>query len=196
MKELVFLLEEPSAKAMLESLLPRFINNDINVRLISFRGKQDLQKQLVHKIRSYINPQARFIILQDLDSAPDCQKLKSQLLKLCNDAGRLNSCLVRLACQESEAFYLADLQAVEQALKIKGIATKQLTEKFRTPDRLGHPSQELRNLTKNRYEKVSGSRLIGQCLNLDNDRSPSFRNLMSGIRRLESELSLMPFVEP
>jgi hypothetical protein len=43
MKELVFLLEEPSAKAMLESLLPRLLDEQIKFRLIPFKGKQDLQ---------------------------------------------------------------------------------------------------------------------------------------------------------
>ena len=32
MRELVFLLEEPSAKAMLESLLPRMLQEDIRFR--------------------------------------------------------------------------------------------------------------------------------------------------------------------
>lgn len=36
MKELVFLLEEPSAKAMLESLLPRMLDQGIAVRCIVF----------------------------------------------------------------------------------------------------------------------------------------------------------------
>ena len=82
MKELVFLLEEPSAKAMLESLLPRLLDEEITFRLIPFKGKQDLQKQLVGKIRSYVNPQARFIVLQDQDSVPDCLTLKNRHYQL------------------------------------------------------------------------------------------------------------------
>ena len=38
MKELVFLLEEESAKAMLESLLPRILHPDIRARFIPFEG--------------------------------------------------------------------------------------------------------------------------------------------------------------
>jgi hypothetical protein len=192
MKELVFLLEEPSAKAMLESLLPRLLDEEITCRLIPFKGKQDLQKQMMGKIRSYVNPQARFIVLQDQDSFPNCQTLKNRLLDLCRASGRLNECLVRLACKELETFYLADLQAVEQALGVTGIANRQQTEKFRSPDRLGSPSHELKTLTKDRYEKVAGSRAIGKCLQLDNVRSPSFRNLVGGIRRMESELRALP----
>lgn len=97
---------------------------------------------------------------------------------------KAKDCLVRIACTELETFYLADLVAVEQGLEISGLAKLQGTRKFRTPDRLGSPSRELKILTKNRYEKVAGSRAIGRCLQLDNPRSDSFRNLISGIKRL------------
>ena len=42
MRELVFLLEEASAAAMLEGLLPRLIPSDVVHRYITFEGKQDL----------------------------------------------------------------------------------------------------------------------------------------------------------
>lgn len=188
MKELVFLLEEASAKAMLESLLPRMLNGGIEFRCIPFEGKQDLEKHLVRRVRAYQNNQARFIVLRDQDSHPDCRELKSRLLDLCRVSGKAERCLVRIACKELEAFYLADLSAVEQALTLKGLAKKQQTKKFRMPDTLGSPSRELRTLTSNRYEKVSGSRELGKFLDLDNTRSPSFRNLLNAIRQMENEL--------
>ncbi len=188
MKELVFLLEERSARAMLESLLPRLLGTEVTFRLVPFDGKQDLDKQLARRIRGYQNQNARFIVLRDQDNHPDCVQLKARLLDLCRESGKGNACLVRLACKELETIYLADLDAVERALGITGIARHQHSKKFRTPDRLGTPSRELKTLTKNRYEKVAGSRLIGRHLNLDNTRSPSFRNLISAIRRMEDEL--------
>ncbi len=188
MSELVFLLEEKSAAAMLETLLPRLLQEDMSFRLITFEGKQDLQKQMMRKIRGYANPRARFIILQDQDSFPDCRVLKARLVELCAQSGRPADCLVRIACKELETYYLADLAAVERALEITGISGKQGIEKFRTPDRLGNPSKELKSLTRDRYEKVAGSRKMGQHLDLENGRSPSFRNLISGISRMESEL--------
>ena len=187
-KEIVFLLEELSARALLESLLPRVLSAEVGFRLVHFEGKQDLEKQLERKIRGYQNPQARFLVLRDQDSFPNCADLKNRLLALCRASGRQSACLVRIACTELETFYLADLQAVEQALDLKGLASQQLSNKFRVPDRLGSPSHELRTLTRKRYEKVAGSRAIGHCLQLDNDRSASFHHLVAGIRRLESEL--------
>lgn len=189
MKELVFLLEERSAKAMLESLLPRMLANDIHVRCIPFEGKQDLEKQLTRKIRLYQNKEARFIVLRDLDSHPDCLAVKNNLLKLCADSGRAAQCVVRIACRELETFYLADLQAVEQALKINGLKKQQHSKKFREPDSLGNPSGELKKLTQQGYEKVACSREIGKYLNLENDRSPSFKNLISAILKMSNELN-------
>ncbi|MFC4160339.1 DUF4276 family protein [Chitinimonas lacunae] len=188
MRELVFLLEEPSARAMLESLLPRILSEEINFRLIAFEGKQDLEKQITRKIRSYLNHHARFIVLRDQDSHPQCQKLKQNLLDLCHASGKGTHCMVRIACRELETFYLADLQAVEQGLKIRDLASKQSSSKFRSPDYLGSPSHELKTLTKQRYEKVSGSREIGKYLKLENHRSPSFRNLIAAIYRLQRDL--------
>ncbi len=188
MKELVFLLEEPSAKAMLESLLPRILSEEIAFRCIPFEGKQDLEKQLSRKIRAYQNPTARFIVLRDQDSHPDCAAVKHHLLHLCHLSGRAAQCLVRIACRELEAFYLADLLAVERALGIQGLAHQQQSRKFRSPDTLGSPSQELQRLTKGQYAKVSGSRAIGRELCVENARSPSFRNLLAAIRRMEHEL--------
>lgn len=188
MKELVFLVEELSAKAMLESLLPRILNADIRFRCIPFQGKQDLEKQLARKIRGYQNDRARFIVLRDQDSHPDCTMIKRRLLDLCAESGKSNRCLVRLACKELETFYLADLHAVEQALELRGLAAKQHSRKFRTPDQLGSPSRELKTLTSQGYEKIAGSRAIGMHLDIHNERSPSFRNLVAAIRRLENEL--------
>lgn len=187
-KELVFLLEEPSAKAMLESLLPRMLNPGIKPRLLAFEGKQDLEKQMMGKMKGYINPHARFIVMRDQDAAPDCRVVKGALLTKCAEAGRQGVALVRIACHELESFYLADLAAVETGLGIKGLAKHQGTTKFRNPDSLQKPSNELLTLTKQRYQKVAGSRAIGQHLDVGNERSSSFKNLIAGIRRMEQEL--------
>lgn len=60
MRELVFLLEERSARVMLESLLPRLLSEGTRYRCIHFEGKQDLEKQLTRRIRGYQNERARY----------------------------------------------------------------------------------------------------------------------------------------
>jgi hypothetical protein len=182
MRELVFFLEEMSAEAMLRELLPRIIPTaDVVLRFITFEGKQDLEAQLVRRMRGYRNPEALFVVMRDQDAHPNCKAVKRRLLDLSTQAGR-PSVLVRIACKELESFYLADLNAVEQGLCLKGITRQQ--NKYREPDRLVSPKQDLKKLTKHRYQPVSGSRAIGPYLDLENGRSPSFRNLVLGIRRL------------
>lgn len=188
MRELVFLLEEESAKAMLESLLPRMLNSEISPRLLAFEGKQDLEKQMARKMRGYINQHARFIVMRDQDATPDCRVVKRALLARCKTAGKQSVSIVRIACRELETFYLADLAAVEAGLGLNGLVKQQKTAKFRRPDELQNPSKELIALTKAQYQKVSGSRTIGKHLEVDNERSSSFKNLIAGIKRMEREL--------
>ncbi|MDI6451446.1 DUF4276 family protein [Anaerobaca lacustris] len=182
MSELVFLLEEPSAQAMLEGLLPRLLPQGLPVRYIVFEGKSDLEAQLVRRLRYYRVPNARFVILRDKDVA-DCRQIKGGLVEKCQQARRHNA-LVRIACHELESWYLADLAAVERALEINGLAGKQDKSKYRTPDALVNPAQELSKLTGQRYQKVGGSRAIGPHLDLGNTRSRSFSVFVAGIRRL------------
>ncbi len=188
MKELVFLLEEASAKAMLESLLPRMLNPTITPRFIPFEGKQDLEQQMVKRLQGYLNQDARFIVMRDQDCHTNCKELKASLTKKCCDAKKKATPLVRIACRELESFYLADLAAVEKGLELKGLETKQNKAKYREPDKKRSPSNELQKLTKQAYQKVSGSREIGKHLDVENTRSNSFRHLISGIRRMEKEL--------
>ena len=192
MRELVFLLEEASAQALLQGLVPRILNASIHVRFITFEGKQDLEKQLVRRMRAYINPHARFLVLRDQDSAPDCSVVKRKLAGLCAMAGRHTVSLVRIACHELETMYLADLQALEQALDMQGLSRLQGSARFREPDRLESPSHELARLSRGRYQKVSTSRLLGPRLDLRNERSHTFKNLVRGIQRLEKELLCLP----
>lgn len=187
MRELVFLLEEESAAEMLKGLLPRILPPGIIPRFIIFEGKQDMEKQLTKRIRGYHNPRARFVVLRDQDSNPDCTAVKAKLVGLCLASGRTDV-LVRVACRELESFYVADLAAVERGLGLGGLVNQQDGRKFRNPDSLGSPALELKNLTKGRYQKVGGSRGIAPHLDLDNSRSPSFRNLVVGIRRVAAEL--------
>ncbi|WP_309624110.1 hypothetical protein, partial [Methylibium sp.] len=144
------------------------------------------------RLRGYVNPHARFIVLRDQDSTPDCRVVKAKLLELCAQAGRQAVSLVRIACHELESFYLADLRAIEVALDLTGLVRHQNTARFRAADRVESPSRELAKLTQTAYQKVSGSRLLGPHLDLANDRSASFKNLIAGVRRLEQELLALP----
>lgn len=182
MNTLVCWLEEASAKEMLEGVLPRLLPDGWCFRCIHFKGKQDLEKQLMKRLRGWLTPDTYFLVLQDKD-ASDCVDVKNKLLSLCLEAGR-PSALVRIACRELESFYLGDLQAVEKGLSLSGIARHQNKVKFRNPDGLGNPSEELMKLTAGVYQKVAGSRAIAPHLDLENNKSHSFAVLISGLKGL------------
>lgn len=182
MNELVFFLEEPSAEAMLEGLLPRLVPEGITWRTIVFEGKQDMEKRIIKRLRGYINPGARFVILRDKDSG-DCMVIKNCLREECVQAGRPET-LVRIACHELESWYLADLSAVEKGLNLPGLAKRQNQSLYRNPDQTPNPANELQRVTEDVYQKMSGSRAISPYLDLDNARSHSFYIFVAGIRRL------------
>ncbi len=182
MKTMVFFLEEPSAKEMLEGLLPRILPSGISIRYLVFRGKRDLEKNLVKRLRGWLMPNSLFVVLRDQD-AGDCVAVKQNLVDLCRQAGKSDVC-VRVACRELESFYLGDLQAVEKGLELRGISSQQNKSKFRNPDTLPHPSKELSGLTNGVYQKMAGSRAIGPHLGLSENTSASFAVLLAGIRRL------------
>ncbi|WP_417913356.1 DUF4276 family protein [Candidatus Electronema sp. TJ] len=184
MTTLVFFLEEPSAKEMLQGILPKLLPEQVSSRFIVFEGKQDLEKQLVRKMRLWNKPDSRFIVMRDQD-AGDCRKIKDNLLKKCHEAGKTDV-VMRIACHELESFYLGDLQAVEQGLELTNLAKLQKNKKYREPDSIPKAAQELLRLTK-KYDKVSGSRAIGKHLHLDGNCSRSFNVLVKAIRDIVAE---------
>lgn len=147
-----------------------------------FEGKQDLEKQLVKRLRGWLMPQTCFMVLRDQDSG-DCYAIKKNLVAKCLEAEQKEA-VVRVACRELESWYLGDLQAVEAAFQTKGLAAKAAIAKYRNPDLLGNPAHELGRLTHGRYQKVAGSRLLGPLLEIENNRSRSFQVTVQGIRRL------------
>lgn len=181
MKYLICLLEEPSAKEMLKEILPRILPDETCIKYLVFEGKQDLEKQLEHRLKNWQQPDSVFLIMRDQDSG-DCIAIKQNLLKKVITSGKQNTTIVRVACHELETFYLGDLAAVEAGLGISGLAAKQNKKKYRTPDYLSNAAEELFKLTGKRYQKVAGSRAIAPYLKTDGSNlSRSFNVLLDGI---------------
>lgn len=181
MNEIVFFLEELSAQALLESVLPRILTHAPSCRFIVFEGKQDLENNLARKMRGYRVPDALFVVLRDQD-ASDCHAVKNALRSKCAE-GLHPGALVRIACRELESWYLADLIAVERGLGVSGLASRQQERRFRNPDSVPSPAKELSQIAPP-YQKVGGSRAIGPHLDISNIRSRSFQHFVEGIRRL------------
>ena len=173
------MLEEPSAKEMLNGVLGSFLPANVQVYYQVFEGKSDLEKRITLRLRHWQKPNSVFLVMRDKD-AGDCKQIKQNLLAKVNTSGKIDKTKVRIACHELESFYLGDLFAVENGLKINRLGEKQNKSKFRTPDQLSNAAQELEKLTNFKYQKVEGSRLIGPHLSVDgSNRSHSFNVLIS-----------------
>jgi len=184
MRHLVCLLEEPSAKEMLQGILKNILAEDVHDYYMVFEGKQDLEKRLMKRMKFWQKPDSVFLVMRDKDSG-DCMAIKQSLLDKVTEAGRQDITLIRIACHELESFYLGDLAAVEKGLELKGLSRHQHTKKFRKPDNLANASEELSKLTKKTYQKVSGSRAIAPYLKIDgSNKSHSFNILLDGLRKL------------
>ncbi|MBT3309290.1 MAG: DUF4276 family protein [Gammaproteobacteria bacterium] len=179
--QLVFFLEEPSAKAMLQGVLPKILPAGVQTQFVVFDGKQDLEKRLPLRLRAWQRPDAKFIVMRDQDSG-NCKEIKAGLVQKCLNAGKEEH-LVRIACHELESFYLGDLAAVAEAIGPNSLARQQNRAKYRDPDRLANPSQELKKMAPS-YQKMSGSRAIGLVMDVEGNRSYSFNMLLSGVKRL------------
>jgi hypothetical protein len=169
---------------MLEAFLPKLMPATVRCRYIVFEGKQDLEKQMVKRMRGYRAPGARFVVLRDKDSE-DCQQVKNRLVEKCVEAGHPSS-LVRVACHELESWYLADLAAVEAGLEVRGLTRHQQRAPYNQPDDLTAPARKLQALAPS-YQKVGGSRAIAPHLDPENTRSRSFGVFVAGIRKLVGE---------
>lgn len=182
MKTLVFFVEGPSEIELLRALGTRLLPPEVEMEIKRFHGKQDLEANLVRLLRGWRKPDSAFLILRDQDKG-ECRPAKEKLAALCRESGK-SEWLVRIACRELESFFLGDLAAVERGLDVKGLGAKQGKQKFRNPDELRNPADELSLLIGKPYSKIAGARAIAPCLDLDRNTSRSFNALISGIRRL------------
>lgn len=179
--KLVFLLEEKSMEALLDTLLPRILPEGVTYETISHNGKNSLRKSIPTKLRAWKEPGVKFVILHDQDTA-DCYKVKEELLDLTRGANR--DVLVRIACQELESWYFGDLNAVSEAygVDMRGLAAK---EKYRIPDNIPNPKEALKRLIP-RHQQITGAKMISEHMSIENNTSKSFQCFVTGIRKLAS----------
>ena len=117
MRHLVFLLEGPSEKEALEAWVPTLLPPGVQSHFIVFEGKQDMERRMALKLRHWMQPDSRFIVLRDQDSA-DCTDVKAALLARCTESGRAADCIVRIACHELESFFLGDCSMTRSELAL------------------------------------------------------------------------------
>ncbi|CTP91819.1 cytoplasmic protein [Xanthomonas translucens pv. arrhenatheri] len=185
---IIFLLEEPSMKVLLDGLLPRLLpgwEKDRDFQCLPHDGKSDLERSLRIKLREWRVPGDRFVVVRDNDGA-DCIDIKARLVQLCAQHGRPDT-LVRLVCQELEGWYIGDMKALASAYPEHKLDTPSLRKRFAQPDTWRKPSVELERLIPE-FQKRSGARLMADHLRDDRNGSPSFLAFVSGVRRLATQM--------
>lgn len=181
MKHLVFLLEGPCEREVLQAWLPTMLPEGVQVHFIVFEGKQDMERRMVSKMRYWQQPDSRFVVLRDQDSA-DCLDVKARLRERCKEAGR-DDATVRVACHELESFFLGDWPAVAKAFDNPRLADLARKAIYRDPDRIALPEAELRRHVSG-YQKRDGARRIAPHMDLNRNSSRSFCHLRDAIERL------------
>ncbi len=167
---------------LLEGLLPR-VFPDLSFLCVAHEGKQDLDKSVPRKLRAWREPGVRFLVLRDNDGA-DCHRVKARLQGLCRKGGREDT-VVRIVCQELEAWYLGDADALAEAFGREALRRISGRSRFRDPDSVRQPSAAVRRLIPE-FQKTSGARRMARFLSREGNRSTSFRCFMQGIERLRA----------
>jgi hypothetical protein len=185
MKTVAFFLEEPSAKVMLEGFIKANfpgVDQRVSLQYKVHEGKQDLENHLKNRIKYWKTPETVFVVMRDQDSG-DCRVIKHKLKKKCEAAGHPEA-IVRIACHELESFYLGDPAAIEKGLEIYSIGKHDRRKLFREPDSVDQPSKHLAYITKNKYQKIDGSRKIAPYLIPAVNTSKSFNVLYKTLCQL------------
>ncbi len=197
-----FLLEEPSAEALLAGVLPKLLPESVSWKFHLFQGKPDLLKQLESRLKGYrawLPESHRIVVLVDEDRQ-DCKKLKAQLEKAAKNAGLLTKTtagakqrfvvLNRIAVEEIEAWMIGDPAALKAAFP-RLPASFASRSKYRSPDAIsGGTAEALERLlqTSGYYKagmpKIEVARKVGVFLQPDINKSPSFQTFAQGLSRL------------
>lgn len=186
---IVILSEEASMRATLVALFTRYypsLVEGIHWQIVAFQGKADLEKNFPHKMRSWSHLSPHFIILRDNDGA-DCTALKERLHERARTTGKPFH--VRLVCQELEAWLLGDMEAIEKAYPQSRATTFANIAKFRDPDSLGNPSEELAKIT-GIHSKTAKAQAIAPHLNFSQIQSHSFQVFWKTIAHFFPESAL------
>lgn len=181
---IVFLLEEPSMRALLDDWLPRLFPgwvDGLHFLCVPHEGKSDLDRSIARKLAAWRIPDDRFVILRDNDNA-NCIDLKARLHALCTQGGQPET-LIRLVCQELESWYLGDLSALAAAFEQPKVDTPALRKRFAHPDDWQKPSIEVKRLAPG-FQKISGARTMARHLNPAINSSRSLHAFVAGVQNL------------
>jgi Domain of unknown function (DUF4276) len=194
------LVEEPSAEAMLRTVIPRIVGDRAEFEIRVFQGKPDLVGKLPQRLAGYgrwiQDSNTKVVILLDRDD-DDCIALKRKIEGMASaaglstraDAGSLQSALVltRIAVEELEAWFLGDVPALREVYpRVSGSLGQQA--RFRDPDAVVDTWRALERLLnshgyhKGGLRKVQNARDVAAHMNVEGNQSHSFVAFRDGLR--------------
>lgn len=189
------LVEDESTAKAIEIIVPVLQSTaDDSFRVNHFQGKQDMLAKLPGRFRGYAKwPfEHRVIVIIDQDR-DDCVALKSRIEEMAHECGLATTArperpwhlAVRIAMTELESWFLGDSTAIRAAFP------RVDQRKVRTRgdvDALADAAERLARILRsgNYYSggvpKVEVARLVSPHLDLDANRSTSFRVLIRTVR--------------
>ena len=203
-----FLVEEESAEAALNSLIPKILGPGVSFAIRRFQGKQSLLAALPQRLRGYrIRYDSgqisdwRIVVLIDEDRE-NCHDLKQQMEEIATNERLITwtatpdktsfQVLNRIVVEELEAWFFGDISALRRAYP-KIPASLAQKEKYRDPDAItGGTWETLERLlkSKNYYKtglpKIAVARLIACEMEPDDNRSKSFQVFRDALRQAVS----------
>lgn len=204
MSHLEFLVEEPSAEAALDNLLPMILGQSSTYQIHVHQGKQDLLSRLPVRLRGYrkwLPSDWKIVVLIDEDRQ-DCLTLKRQMEEIAFQAGFDTKAVPgadgtfqvinRIAVEELEAWFLGDVPALLQAYP-RIPESLHRRQRYRNPDAvMGGTWEALARLLvqENYYSNVTGvpkievARTISRHMNPARNRSQSFKVFYAAISAL------------
>lgn len=171
-------------QVFLDGLLPRLFPS-LPFKCVPHEGKSDLERSIPRKLRGW-EPGVRFAVVRDNDGK-ECHALKDALRALC-EAARQPNTLIRIACQELEAWYLGEPEALADAFGDQSLRNLGQKKGFRDPDAVPRPHEVLERFVPE-FQKVSGARRMAQHLTRERNRSTSFRIFLAGVEAVAAELT-------
>ena len=180
MGRVIFLLEERSMQAFLEGLLPRLFPG-LSFHCVPHNGKVDLEHNISNILRNWREPCARFVVVRDNDNG-DCYAVKERLRQLCRQ-GRREDTLIRIVCQELEAWYLGAPNAMAAAFDDESLRNIGRQAAYRNPDARPKPSADVRRLAPG-FQKMEGARRMAEFLTREGNSSHSFAVFLNGVASL------------
>ena len=203
--QIEFLLEEPSAEVVLNTILPKILSDTVDYYFHVFEGKDDLLNNLLNRLKGYrpwIPDDWRIIVLVDEDRK-DCFQLKTMLEEAALEAGFVTkSCATsggnfqvvnRLAIEELEAWFFGDVEALHAAYP-RVPERLQDQARYRNPDAIaGGTYEALERLLiqkkhfKGRIPKPTVAQNIAQHMVPSRNRSKSFQVFIEGLKACVGE---------